>query len=59
MTAVFNMEDGTEKEFTRIIKMQPHRSFAVSLYLVDEKVINNLGIVLQQYLSLDVTCKML
>jgi hypothetical protein len=40
VTAVFNLEDGTEKEFTRIIKIQPHRSFAVSLYLIDGKVIN-------------------
>jgi hypothetical protein len=40
VTAVFNLEDGTEKEFTRIIIIQPHRSFAVSLYLIDEKVIN-------------------
>jgi hypothetical protein len=39
VTAVFNLEDGTEKEFTRIIEIQAHRSFAVSLYLIDEKVI--------------------
>jgi hypothetical protein len=58
VTAVFNLEDGTEKEFTRVIKIQEHRS-AFSLYFVGEKVINNFDIVLQQYLSLNGTCKML
>jgi hypothetical protein len=43
VTAVFNVVDGTEKQFTRIIKIQPNRSSAVSLYLVDEKVINSVG----------------
>lgn len=40
MTAVFNLEDGSEKEFTRIIKIQQRRSSAVSSYLINGKVIN-------------------
>jgi hypothetical protein len=43
VTAVFSLEDDTEKQFTRIIRIQPNRSSAVSLYLVDEKVINRFG----------------
>jgi hypothetical protein len=39
VTAVFSLEDGTEKQFTRIIKMKQHRSSAVSSYLVDNEVI--------------------
>jgi hypothetical protein len=39
VTAVFNLEDGTEKQFTRIIKMQEHRSSAVCFNLVDNEVI--------------------
>lgn len=53
VTAVFNLEDGTEKEFTRIIKMQQQTSSALSLYLVNNEVIN---LILQQFLSLVLKC---
>jgi hypothetical protein len=43
VTAVFNVVDGTEKQFTRTIKIQPNRSSVVSLYLVDGKVSNSVG----------------
>jgi len=35
---VFILEDGTEKEFTRIIKIQGHSSSVILLYLIDNKV---------------------
>jgi structural maintenance of chromosome 1 len=40
VTAVFILEDGTEKEFTRIIKIQGHSSSAILLYLIDNKEVN-------------------
>jgi len=35
---VFILEDGTEKEFTRIIKVQGPSSSAILLYLIDNRV---------------------
>jgi len=38
VTAVFILEDGSEKEFTRIIKIQGRSASAILLYLIDNKV---------------------